>query len=946
MKRLFIVMIACLLVATFAFGKDYVMPEDKDVFYRALEAYENGDPITDAERALLDSEGVFREYTNELDEMGGPDAYGYMYYDSQEIGGPVYGWVDISETGTMIDNMGDDTFQGPFDLGFTFNYYGTDYDEVYICSNGFLMFGGGSGDLGNDPIPSANTPNNIICFFWDDLNPSDFGSGPLYYGDDGAGNWVCTFDEVEEYGGASGHVTCQTILYQNGEILMQYQDVEDIIDINGETIGIENADGTDGLQVSYNADPVDYPFSELAILFTLGEENASVSGTVTADATGDPIMGAEVHFGGYMATTDDLGYYEIAAMYPRGYAVSIDAAGYYPYTDAVEIVEGANTYDAALMLPGAMDIDLVEINLSASLGETDTQVMTITNTGDSPLVVDISREMMEPEAMGLHAYRPLDRPRRISSELTEMRMNDHPSTDDVDAFEIIPTEHHQNELDEPYVLIFSDALPWGDATVQDHLTLIGVPYEEAGSADMATYDLEPFTVIIILSVQSQAFYDEFEANHDRFEDWVSSGGWLQFHGCTQSPQTWTMFDGLADIYDTATWNYVVEEQADHPILTGIPAEFSGNSNNHNYLVNLPENAVTLIEDDMERPVLIEYSYGSGNMVVTTQTWEIGADLAWVNGDVMYNTIDYTTANAPGLDAWLSIDPGGGVIAPGDFLEVTVTGDATGEDMIEGVYQGVVTVMSDDPDNMQVDLPVTFVVGGQVILTATPWNIPTFVGPNGGSFRWDAYVENISGGTITFDAWTGLTLPTGMPYEPLDLFTGLTLIDGGILMASPNQAVPGFAPPGIYTYHAKVGDFIGGVVLAEATFDFAKLPLPGPAVANGFNANGWILTDFFEMDELGVVEDAGLPTEYSMENAYPNPFNPTTTISVGLPEDALMKVSVYNVVGQEVAVLANGAYNAGYHNLTFNASNLSSGIYFVQASVPGRMDMVQKVMLMK
>jgi len=63
----------------------------------------------------------------------------------------------------------------------------------------------------------------------------------------------------------------------------------------------------------------------------------------------------------------------------------------------------------------------------------------------------------------------------------------------------------------------------------------------------------------------------------------------------------------------------------------------------------------------------------------------------------------------------------------------------------------------------------------------------------------------------------------------------------------------------------------------------------------------------------------------LEN-YPNPFNPTTTISFTLPETEFVKLSVYNALGQEVAVLAKGVYEAGFHTINLNASNLQSGVY--------------------
>jgi len=98
--------------------------------------------------------------------------------------------------------------------------------------------------------------------------------------------------------------------------------------------------------------------------------------------------------------------------------------------------------------------------------------------------------------------------------------------------------------------------------------------------------------------------------------------------------------------------------------------------------------------------------------------------------------------------------------------------------------------------------------------------------------------------------------------------------------------------------------------------------------------------------VGGAVVTALPQEYSISHAYPNPFNPTTQLRIALPESGSLTVVVHNVLGQTLAELANGRYNAGYHTLTFDASNLASGLYFIRATVPGRLDQVQKVMLVR
>ena len=74
-------------------------------------------------------------------------------------------------------------------------------------------------------------------------------------------------------------------------------------------------------------------------------------------------------------------------------------------------------------------------------------------------------------------------------------------------------------------------------------------------------------------------------------------------------------------------------------------------------------------------------------------------------------------------------------------------------------------------------------------------------------------------------------------------------------------------------------------------------------------------------------EAALPEAFVLEQNHPNPFNPTTTIRYGLPLKAAIRLTVFNSLGQQVALLAEGVREAGYHEVFFNAAGLSSGVYF-------------------
>jgi len=100
-----------------------------------------------------------------------------------------------------------------------------------------------------------------------------------------------------------------------------------------------------------------------------------------------------------------------------------------------------------------------------------------------------------------------------------------------------------------------------------------------------------------------------------------------------------------------------------------------------------------------------------------------------------------------------------------------------------------------------------------------------------------------------------------------------------------------------------------------------------------------------LSEFGETITDLIPSEISFDSAYPNPFNPTTTISFAIPTDAQVTITVYNIRGSEVVSLVNGNMAAGYHSINWNADSYSSGIYFVKM-VAGSYVNTQKLMLVK
>jgi spore coat protein CotH len=138
--------------------------------------------------------------------------------------------------------------------------------------------------------------------------------------------------------------------------------------------------------------------------------------------------------------------------------------------------------------------------------------------------------------------------------------------------------------------------------------------------------------------------------------------------------------------------------------------------------------------------------------------------------------------------------------------------------------------------------------------------------------------------------------------------------------------------------------IGEVSYTAQTTDFSTGRYP-----NGTGSFVQMTSTFDAENIEGItsVEDPQLelPSSYSLEQNFPNPFNPSTQIVVSIPESGMHTLRVYNVLGQEVATLLNNQITAGTHTFNFDASNLSSGIYFYNFS-GNNFTQTKKMMLMK
>jgi len=118
---------------------------------------------------------------------------------------------------------------------------------------------------------------------------------------------------------------------------------------------------------------------------------------------------------------------------------------------------------------------------------------------------------------------------------------------------------------------------------------------------------------------------------------------------------------------------------------------------------------------------------------------------------------------------------------------------------------------------------------------------------------------------------------------------------------------------------------------------------------GYNNGNITLIDPFQViwpSTVGISDEKQTPSEFVLSQNYPNPFNPSTQITYSLPTSGGVKLSVYNLLGQEVATLVDGDQSIGQHSITFDASHLASGTYLYVLSVDNKIIDRKKMLLLK
>jgi hypothetical protein len=203
------------------------------------------------------------------------------------------------------------------------------------------------------------------------------------------------------------------------------------------------------------------------------------------------------------------------------------------------------------------------------------------------------------------------------------------------------------------------------------------------------------------------------------------------------------------------------------------------------------------------------------------------------------------------------------------------------------------------------------------IAIAPKNPPIIIPPPGGSFRFEASITNITDGAIRVDVWTMASVPGMGYYGPLIKKVVRLQAHQTLRVPSVTQEVPGAAPAGTYFYIGYVGIYPDK--MDSSSFAFFKT---GKSIGGSWAVHNW----------LEKPAEQSLPLQAGILGNYPNPFNSATTINYELSSGGEVKLEVFTLLGEKVETLVDTWQEAGHKSVSWEASGVSSGVYFYRLTV--------------
>jgi len=345
-----------------------------------------------------------------------------------------------------------------------------------------------------------------------------------------------------------------------------------------------------------------------------------------------------------------------------------------------------------------------------------------------------------------------------------------------------------------------------------------------------------------------------------------------------------------------------------------------------------------------------YRNGTFSGSVPASFWFTGNPAVFpaFNGDPDdYLGSNYQAAGNTGdIDNWLVL-PDLDVVA-GDSIQFYSRGPAgsTFPDSIRVMYNPTNNTLPSDPNWVE--------LGRFVVNTNGVWELKGFVAPTSNlsarfAIRYSVVNAGLLGDNSDYIGIDGLVV-IGDGVLPVELASFASVVINNDVTLNWSTATEtnnsGFdiERSSVNGQWSKVGNVTGnGTSTVSHSYSFSDRNL-----ASGnynyrlkqidFNGN-------FEYFNLSNEVNVGIPSSFDLSQNYPNPFNPSTSINFDLPIDGKVSLKLYDMNGREVMTLLNEVRSAGYYSVNFNASNMSSGVYFYTLSADN-FTATKKMMLVK
>ncbi|MGQ1948801.1 Ig-like domain-containing protein [Geofilum sp. OHC36d9] len=370
------------------------------------------------------------------DDLFDPSTAGAGTHEIKYVFDNIYYKIDQTGDFNPITSPGndvvlsDDKVSPALSLEFTFNFFGVDYTEFYICSNGFITFDSGSDDDYNaQDIPNPKSPNNLIAFAWTDLNP-DAGGTITYVTLGTAPNRVCVINISDvPYYDDENTVTTQIKLFETTNVIEIHS--TDISSSDDEkTMGVENEDGTlgyaiDGRNKAYwsasndfvkftpvyckdsitqvvtvNDDPAELNLLTGEISFGEVFINGTISKDIRISNTGCDTLHVDSVKNAQSDISFDKSAFDIMPGDTGTISVTFTPTALQTYTDAIQIY--TNDTDVSVNLSGegiasptiSLDTDTLKGSINDCSGTLDF-TFNIQNSGENDLEYTISSAVFE-----------------------------------------------------------------------------------------------------------------------------------------------------------------------------------------------------------------------------------------------------------------------------------------------------------------------------------------------------------------------------------------------------------------------------------------------------------------------------------------------------------------------------------------------------------------------